>query len=210
MEVKYFCTKTGLRYNKLISNNHLLSIVYRRWLFFYRNNFLNHFFFLKFYRTTSLPNFVGTFVQPHFVLSSQGMKQLVFDSDSLILPDQIKVENGFINGSIVTAAENGVTSSTGLLQDEKPTIANDGTSQIIVDNDNFVTLHIGEDENMVVNDYEPFSQNEDISKLFKQVSVSQPAFQEPRCILGQVQKTKFYIRAINCFISHYLDRILRK
>ncbi|XP_065210923.1 myocardin-related transcription factor B isoform X2 [Planococcus citri] len=125
-------------------------------------------------RTTSLPNFVGTFVQPHhLVLSNQGMKQLVFDSESVIIPEHIKIKNGFINGSVVATTDSTVTSSSpsnAIEVDIKPDVdtLNNTASQIVLDNDNYVTLHIGEDEGMTVNEIDGFNQNEEISKIFKQ------------------------------------------
>lgn len=110
------------------------------------------------------------------------MKQLVFDSESLILPEHIKMQNGFLNGSIVatTNADTTVTSSNGSteMEDVKPNVSNlnDATAalgssqQIMLDNDHFVTLHIDEDENMIVNELDAFNQNDEISKLFKQVN----------------------------------------
>lgn len=109
------------------------------------------------------------------------MKQLVFDSDSVIIPDQIKIKNGYINGSVVTTTPNDsvVTSSSpsnAIEVDVKPDIdaLNNTTSQIVLDNDNYVTLHIGEDEGMTVNEIDGFNQNEEISKIFKQVSLLVP------------------------------------
>ncbi len=96
------------------------------------------------------------------------MKQLVFDSDSLILPDQIKVENGILNGSIVTTSAPDVPSAPS--QDGKA-IVNEQPTNVAVGSDNYVTLHIGEEDNMAVNEFDSFSQNEEISKLFKQVNV---------------------------------------
>lgn len=108
------------------------------------------------------------------------MKQLVFDSDSVIIPEQIKIKNGlngFINGSVVTTTANvdsKVSSSrpATVQVDIKPGIEamNDSGSQIVLNNDNYVTLHIDEDDNMAVNEMERFNQNDEISKIFKQVS----------------------------------------
>ena len=123
---------------------------------------------------------MGTFVQPQLVLSSQGMKQLVFDSESVLLPENLKMQNGFINGAtIVTTAappapnnvhatitSNGIKSSNGaatMNHDMAP------STQVLLGNENFVTLHIPEAESMVTNELDAFNQNEEISRLFKQV-----------------------------------------
>lgn len=104
------------------------------------------------------------------------MKQLVFDSESVIIPEHIKIKNGFINGSVVATATTDSTvssSSTSIVEvDVKPDIEalKEGASRIVSDNDNYVTLHIGEDDSMAVNEIEGFNQNEEISKIFKQVS----------------------------------------
>lgn len=130
-----------------------------------------------FYRTTSLPNFVGTFVQPHLILSGHDMKQLVSE---FIVPEQIKVQNGFLNGSVVTATKPDatVTSSNDSdeVQDQKPGGVNSNdnivgsSQQILLDDDHIVTLHIDEDDHMIVNEYDAYSQQDEISKLFKQVT----------------------------------------
>jgi hypothetical protein len=139
---------------------------------------------------------VGTFVQPQLVFSSQGMKQLVFDPESVILSDgglKMTHTNGFINGAIVTTTtptltpvvtnaqatitttnnnnnninnvSNGLTAEVIVNEDVKPT-----PEELLLGNhENYVTLHIPEDESMVTNELDAFNQNEEISKLFKQV-----------------------------------------
>lgn len=125
------------------------------------------------------------------------MKQLVFDSDSVIFPEQIKLENGFLNASIVaTNTDSGV-----ILQEEKSSANMNDSSRVVSGNDNFVTLHIGEDENMVVNEFDTFNQNEEISKLFKQVYA---------LVFLQFSNEQYYLLLIIFVFKNMNLRVIRK
>ena len=112
------------------------------------------------------------------------MKQLVFEPDSVIVPEGLKMQtNGFINGAAIvtttttlpsTNAQATITSN--VCEDTKPSLLGNEnfedvkpSPQVLLGNENFVTLHIPEDESMVTNELDAFNQNEEISKLFKQV-----------------------------------------